>query len=67
MDLRRKILESREISDKGIQYYRPGCEGPIQGVSKAVFCKGSKSTYFRRCGSCDLCCNYSTLPLLLKM
>lgn len=67
MDLKRKILESREVNDKGIQYYRPGCEGPSQGVSKTVFCKGSNSTYFRHCGWCGLSCNYSTLPLLLNM
>lgn len=57
MDLRRQILGNREISDKGIQYYRPSHEEPIRRVNKLVFCKGLYG----------LCCSYSTLPLLLNL
>jgi len=61
MDLRRKILGSTEINNKGIQYYRPAYEGPIPRISKLFFCKGPDSTYF------GLYHSYLTLPQEVKM
>lgn len=47
LDLKRKILESREIRYKGIRYDGPVYKGPMREASKAVFCAGPDSTCSR--------------------